>query len=40
MSGFAALADFEGDHTEIVKQRQKAKPKAEKVEEEEAIIMT
>ena len=31
MSGFAALADFEGDHTEIVKQRQKAK--AEKEEE-------
>ena len=34
MSGFAALTDFEGDHNEIVKQRQKAK--AEKEQEQQA----
>ena len=34
MNGFAALTDFEGDHNEIVKQRQKAK--ADKEQEKQA----
>ena len=29
MSGFSALTDFEGDHTEIVRQKQQAKAEKE-----------